>query len=265
MLELNKIHKGDCLELMKEIPDNSVDMILCDLPYGVLNKGNINAKWDSIIPLDILWKNYTRILKNKGIIILTSQGMFTAELMMSNKEMWRYNLIWKKGERTSGFLNSKRMPLRNHEDICIFYKNLPTYNPQMQKGFPNHKRGHGGGKNRCYGEFDSKKVSNIYTDDKYPKSVINIEKEHDKFLHPTQKPVALFEYLIKTYSNEGDLILDNCAGSGTTGVACINTKRNYILIEKDEKYFEIAEKRLSEVKVSIPPKDKSSGILDTFL
>ena len=241
------LHNGDCLDVMKDIPDKSIDMILCDLPYGVLNKSNPNAKWDSVIPFEDLWKEYLRIIKDNGAIVLFGSGMFTANLMISNSKLWKYNLVWKKGDRTSGFLNAKKMPLRNHEDICVFYKKLPVYNPQMEKCEP-HKRNHSKGNmlnpqaNNCYGNFVE--VPTIISDEKYPKSVINIQPEHKEFYHPTQKPVALCEYLIKTYTDEGDTVLDNCMGSGTTGVACINTGRNFIGIEIDEGYFNIAQERI---------------------
>ena len=242
--------QGDCLELMKDIPDGSVDMILCDLPYGVLNKSNQNAKWDSVIPFEDLWKEYLRIIKDNGAIVLFGSGMFTANLMISNSKLWRYNLVWKKGDRTSGFLNAKKMPLRNHEDICVFYKNLPVYNPQMEKCEP-HKRNHSKGNmlnpqaNNCYGNFVE--VPTIISDEKYPKSVINIQPEHKEFYHPTQKPVELFEWLIKTYTNEGEIVLDNCMGSGTTAIACINTNRNYIGFELSEEYCKIAEERIRKI------------------
>ena len=245
MLQLNKVYKADCLELMRQIKDKSVDMILCDLPYGVLNKGNPLSKWDSVIPFERLWKCYKRIIKEKGIIVLFGQGMFTANLMLSNKKLWRYNLIWKKSNRISGFLNSNRMPLRNHEDILIFYKKLPTYNPQMSKGQKSHTRGHGKNlKNSCYGNHDFIKGKE-YTTEKFPISVLNFDRDHPP-IHPTQKPVALCEYLIKTYTNEGDLVLDNCGGSGTTAVACKRTNRNFILIEKEQGYVDITNKRLEQ-------------------
>lgn len=235
---------GDCLELMKDIPDKSVDAIICDLPYEVLNKGNKNAQWDKMLPLDKLWEQYCRIIKDNGAIILFGQGMFTAQLMMSNPKMWRYNLIWDKIMPT-GFLNSKRMPLRSHEDIIVFYKSLPTYNPQMTKCEP-HKRNHSKGnmlkpgKNQCYGHYVE--TPTIISDEKFPKSIITISKEHcvGKFYHPTQKPVALMEWLIKTYTNENELVLDNTMGSGTTGVACVNTNRRFIGMELDDKYYDIA-------------------------
>lgn len=238
-----KLWHGDCLELMINIPDKSVDCIICDLPYEVLNKGNKHAQWDKMLPLDRIWKQYNRVIKDNGAIILFGQGMFTAQLMMSNPKMWRYNLIYKKGNCTSGFLNARRMPLRNHEDIMVFYKKLPTYNPQMKVEDKAHERNRPSNKNSCYGDT-GERVKTI-SNEKFPLSVIDIPREFI-VVHPTQKPVALIEYLIKTYSNECETILDNCMGSGTTGVACINTNRKFIGIEKEEKYFEIAKKRIEE-------------------
>ena len=216
---------------------------------GVLNKGNSSAKWDSVIPFDRLWENYERVIKDNGIVVLFGQGMFTADLLMSNKKLWRYNLVWDKVAKT-GFLNSKRMQLRQHEDICIFYKSLPTYNPQMVKCEP-HKRNHSKGnmlnpqKNSCYGSFVE--TPTIVSDENFPTSIISIPKEHEtgKFHHPTQKPVLLLEYLIKTYTDELDVVLDNTMGSGTTGVACKNLNRSFIGIEMDDKYFEIAKERIN--------------------
>ena len=234
---------------MKDIPDGSVDMILCDLPYGVLNKSNPNTKWDARLPFDRMWDQYKRIAKPNAAIVLFASGMFTANVMLSEPSLWRYNLVWKKGERTTGFLNAKRMPLRNHEDICVFYRKLPTYNPQMEKCEP-HKRNHSRGnleqphKNRLYGHYVE--VPSIISDEKYPKSVVNIQPEHKEFYHPSQKPTLLLEYLIKTYTNPGDVVPDNCMGSGSTGVACVNTKRTFIGIELDKEYFDIAVRRIGE-------------------
>jgi len=245
--DISSEHLGDCLELMPLITCKSIDMILCDLPYGVLNKSNASAKWDSVIPFDLLWNQYERIIKDNGIIVLTSQGLFTSDLMLSNRKLWRYNLIWKKGNRTSGFLNANRQPMRNHEDICIFYKSLGTYNPQMTVGEKNHTRGHGkNNKNGCYGvhKFIS---GDIPTNEKFPISIIDIDKEHPQ-IHPTQKPVALFEYLIRTYTNEGETVLDNTAGVFTTAIACLNTNRNYIVMEKEQEYFDKGIKRIKEHK-----------------
>lgn len=242
------LRQGDCLELMKEIPDKSIDMILCDLPYGCLNKNK--AKWD--VPIDFieLWKQYNRIIKDNGAIVLFGQGIFTAECILSNKKNFRYMLVWDKIAK-NGFLNANRMPLRQHEDIIIFYKKQPTYNPQMTKCEP-HKRNHGKGKmqnspvNNCYGNFID--LPTTISDEKFPTSIVSIPKEHcnGKFFHPTQKPVKLLEWLIKTYTNENDLVLDNCMGSGSTGIACLNTNRNFIGIELDENYFNIAKERIEK-------------------
>jgi DNA modification methylase len=249
MLELNKIYLGDCLDLMPQISDKSVDAIICDLPYQVLHKNNPNAQWDRIIPFEPLWEQYKRIIKDNGAIVLFAQGMFTAQLIMSNPKMWRYNLVWDKVLKT-GFLNSKKMPLRQHEDICVFYKNLPTYNPQMVKCEP-HKRNHskGNGKhrevNRCYGNYVE--TPTIISDEKFPTSIIRVPKQHirGKSYHPTEKPVELLRYLIRTYTNENDVVLDNTMGSGSTMVAAIKENRQYIGIEKDEHYFEIANERIA--------------------
>jgi len=245
----NKLYCGDCLKRMKEIEDKSIDMILCDPPYGVLNKSNPSAKWDSIIPFEPLWEQYKRITKPNAAIVLFSQGMFTANLMLSNPKWWRYNLIWDKVLK-NGFLNANRQPLRQHEDICVFSSGQTTYNPQMVKCEP-HKRNHGKGSmgkqvNNCYGSFVS--TPTIISDEKYPTSIISFPKKHinGKSYHPTEKPTDILEYLINTYSNENDLVLDNTCGSGSCGVAAINTNRRFIGIEKDEKYFNIACDRIEE-------------------
>lgn len=255
-----KLYKGDCLAEMGKIPNKSIDMILCDLPYGVLHKNNPHAQWDRKIPFDKLWEQYNRVIKDNGAIVLFAQGMFTAELMMSNPKMWRYNLVWDKC-RVTGFLNANSMPMRCHEDIVVFYKSLPIYNPQFEMGKqPNHSRGNGNHKenNRCYGkymvgktcDYDKGTIRRVPSpNEKFPKSIISVSKEHKVIqYHPTQKPVALLEYLIKTYSNEGDTILDNTMGSGSTGVACAKTKRNFIGIELNDGYFVIAEKRIKEAQ-----------------
>lgn len=192
MIDVDKIYNEDCIAGMKRIPDHSIDCIICDLPYGVLNKGNTNAQWDTIIPLDKLWEQYLRVSKENAAIILLCQGMFTAQLMMSQPKLWKYNLIWKKGNRSTGFLNAKKMPLRNHEDIAVFYRSMPTYNPQKLKGEPNHSRGNLQGKttNQCYGEFDPTAVEDDLSGMKYPISIIDIDKEHDNSnFHPTQNPL----------------------------------------------------------------------------
>ena len=247
-MEIDRIYNCDCLEGMKEIATGSIDAVICDLPYGVLNSESEGGSWDAVIPFEPLWEQYRRICKPTAAIVLFAQGMFTADLMHSNPKMWRYNLIWKKGDRSSGFLNANRMPLRNHEDICVFYDKLPTYNPHMRTGFPNHTRGHGGGKlkNGCYGKFDPWARSEVITTEKFPLSVIDIDKEHDvnKQFHPTQKPVSLLRYLVMTYTNEGDTVLDNCMGSGTTAIACIKEKRHFIGFELNKEYYEKAVKRI---------------------
>lgn len=278
-----ELWQGDCLELMKDIPDKSVDCIITDLPYQQTSRN----KWDVIIPMEDyivfkdkihnwrdymlimyklgwdfksaqqyyeehkkngLWSAYERIIKDNGAIILFANGMFTSYLMESNPKMWRYNLIWEKTQPT-GFLNAKKMPLRNHEDICIFYKKPPTYNPQKTTGHARkvskaeHKVGC---KNTSdYGEHG---LTTYDSTERYPKSVWKFAKDTQKSsLHPTQKSLVLIEELIKTYSNEGDLILDSCMGSGTTGVAALKLNRRFIGIEKEENYYEISKNRINEV------------------
>lgn len=238
------LRKGDCLELMKSIPDHSIDMILCDLPYG-----RTQNKWDAIIPFDAMWKQYERVIKSNGCIALFCDGLFMAELMLSNRKWWKYNLVWDK-VLTSGFLNANKMPLRSHEEIAIFYKELPTYNPQKVKGNPNHSKG---APKECfnnnYGQFGFVDNRSELGDMKHPKSIITAQKPHPStMIHPTQKPVEVLEWLINTYTNEGETVLDNCMGSGSTGVACINTKRNFVGMEKDDEYFHIASERISSHK-----------------
>ena len=230
-----KVIQGDCLEVMKDIPDKSIDMILCDLPYGTTRNS-----WDSVIQLDLLWEQYNRVIKNNGAIVLTAQTPFDKVLGVSNLLFLKYEWIWVKQQGT-GFLNSKKMPLKATENILVFYKSPPTYNPQMRTGFKPYACKSGKGSNN-YGE--QVQVVTKSDGDRYPLNWIEVSYDKDK-LHPTQKPVALFEYLIKTYTNEGDTVLDNCAGSGTTGVACKNLNRNYILIEKEQEYIDIINKRLS--------------------
>lgn len=228
--------QGDCLELMNDIPNKSIDLILCDLPYGTTQN-----KWDTVIPFDKLWAQYNRIIKDNGAILLFSQMPFSANLVMSNPKMFRYEWIWEK-EYGSGFLNAKKMPLKIHENILVFYKHLPTYNPQMREGFKPYYHVCSNPNSSNYGDYKAVTASSDGT--RYPIDMIKFNR--DKGLHPTQKPVALLEYLIKTYTNEGDTVLDNCMGSGSTGVACKNTNREFIGMELDEKYFEIARNRLED-------------------
>ena len=252
MIEPNTLHHGDCLDVMKQIKDKSIDLVLCDLPYNALNKRN---EWDKIIPFEPLWEHYKRIVKQNGAIILFGQGLFSAKLIMSQPKMFRYNLVWDK-KLKSGFLNANRMPLRQHEDIIVFYKKMPTYNPQMIKSEP-HKRSHVGKHaqptNNCYGNY--KPTPEIISDEKFPSSIISFKKEHfkGKSYHPTEKPVDLLRYLIRTYTNKGDIVLDNCMGSGSTIIAAIMENRQYIGIEKELKYFDIAkcrvENELSQLKL----------------
>lgn len=242
-IELDRIYNEDCLLGMQRIPERSIDCVICDLPYGVLNQNNEAARWDVPIPFEPLWEQYRRIVKQNGAIILFAQGMFTAELMLSNPKMWRYNLIWKKGERPSGFLNANRMPLRNHEDICVFYRKQPTYNPQMDVGAPLHGRGSCRRmKNNNYGKIKDM-PSNEGNTEKFPMSVLDFDKPFPA-VHQTQKPVNLIRYLIRTYTNEGDTVLDNTIGSGTTAIAAILEKRHFIGFETNPEYFRLACERI---------------------
>ncbi len=232
MIEL--IH-GDCLVEMNKIPDKSIDLILCDLPYGVTAN-----KADKIIPLDLLWKHYDRIIKNNGAIVLNAQEPFTTMLIASNLRDFKYKWVWSKHQVT-GFLNAKRQPLRNCEDICVFYKQQCFYNPQMRTGKLQLKGTGSNSKN--YNTYIKKpRVDNLY----YPTQLLDFPLQRFKGGHPTQKPIPLLEYLIKTYTRENDMVLDNCMGSGSTGVACKNTNRNFIGIEKEEKYYEMAKVRIGE-------------------
>lgn len=232
---INSISHGDCLELMKGIPDNSVDMILADLPYEVTSKRNV---WDKIIPFEPLWKEFNRIAKETAAMVFTATQPFSSKLVMSNLDDFKYEWIWEKQQGT-GFLNAKKQPLRNHEGIYIYYRKQPTYNPQFTEGKPYICKSGKGSTN--YNE----QVSVVTENDgkRYPLTVIKFAYDKNKE-HPTQKPVALMEYLIKTYTNEGDLILDPTCGSGTTCLAAKNLNRNFIGIEKELKYVEIANRRL---------------------
>lgn len=231
------LYHGDCLEEMNKIPDKSIDMILCDLPYGITQN-----KWDSVISFDLLWEGYNRIVKDNGAIVLRCQQPFTSRLILSNTKMFKYCWTWYKHQCT-GFLNVKKQPLRNCEDIAVFYKQQCVYNPQMRKGKPQIKNT--GGKSSNYNDFTYQPhISENY----YPTTLLDFPLPRFKGGHPTQKPVPLLEYLIRTYTNEGDTVLDNCMGSGSTGVACVNTNRNFIGIELDDHYFEVAKNRIENLK-----------------
>jgi len=225
---------GDCLKVMKDIPDGSIDMILCDLPYGVTNN-----KWDVVIDLDDMWEQYERVIKENGAIVLTATQPFTSQLVMSNIDIFKYDMIWEK-TIASNQLNVKIQPLRNHESILVFYKKQPTYNEQKTKGDPysiNRKADYMDGNYNK--QKPSSKKNNGY---RHAKSVIKISNPRIKGGHPTQKPNELLEYLIKTFTNKGDVVLDNCMGSGSTGAACRNLQRGFFGIELDKRYFNMAKK-----------------------
>ncbi len=225
---INKILHGDCVELMNDIATESIDMILCDLPYGTTA-----CKWDIIIPFDKLWQSYNRVIKDNGAIVLFGNEPFSSKLRLSNLENYKYDWKWDK-VRGSNFATVKIRPFNSFEDIMIFYKKQPTYNPQMIKGEPYTQKQGFVGESKQTG-LHRKEVVTISDGNRYPITIIKFSKESG--LHPTQKPVDLLEYLIKTYTNEGDTVLDNCSGSGTTAIACINTNRNYICMEKDSEYY----------------------------
>lgn len=253
-----ELYNGDCLEVMKQIPDGSIDMVLCDLPYGTTA-----CKWDKVIPLDLLWEQYERIIKQNGAIVLFSTQPFTTDLICSNRKLFRYEIIWEKTQKT-GFYNANRMPLKGHENILVFYKKLPTYHPIKRKitqkeamergvnvGRTRHKKA-----DRCvlYGHVNAQD----YTDDgtRYPHDVIHFSNWNGALFgnltkvtkHPTQKPVSILEYLLKTYTNEGETVLDNTMGSGSTGVACVNTNRKFIGIELQKDFFDVAKQRIKDAQ-----------------
>lgn len=233
--------QGDCLELLPTIQDHSIDMILADLPYGM----TVN-KWDSVIPLEPLFEQYERVIKDHGAVLLFGMGKFGASLIMNapKKMPYRYEWIWQK-TLPVGFLNTNRMPLRVHENIYVFYKHLPTYNPQMRTGFKPNDRGYVADKGgRNYGTLSNNYNPHKSNGDRFPVDVITFSNGNNKTVHPTQKPVDLLQYLIKTYTNEGMTVLDNCMGSGSTGVAAKQLNRNFIGMELNKKYFEIAKQRI---------------------
>ena len=237
MLKINSVNNGNCLELMNDIDDKSIDMILCDLPYGTTA-----CKWDTVIPFEPLWAHYKRIIKNNGAIVLTASQPFTSALVMSNIKMFKYEWVWDK-KLPSGMQIAKYRPMQRHENVLVFSNGTPKYYPIKTQ----QKERTG----KIYSKSDSSPLAfddgvlKTYKE-KNPQSIIEFYKRDKLMVHPTQKPVALFEYLIKTYTNEGELVLDNCAGSGTTAIACLKTNRNYILIEQETKYCDIANKRIAE-------------------
>jgi len=249
---LNKIIEGDCLDVMPKIPDKSIDMILSDLPYGTTQN-----EWDSVIPLDKLWEEYERIIKDNGVIALTSQGAFTAKLISSNYKLFQYKIVWIKSKATN-FLNAKKQPLRKHEDICIFYKKQSPYNPQMSKGNPYDK---GYRKEQFTGSYGLFKSTHVKSEgERYPTDVVyfSTAESEGKVFHPTQKPVALGRYLIRTYTKPNAIVLDNACGSGSFLVSAVLEGRNYIGIELNKEvflhhskkmdYIEICNKRIEEAK-----------------
>ncbi len=240
------VFEGDCLQIMPTLPDKSIDMILCDLPYGTTA-----CKWDTIIPFEPLWKQYKRLIKDNGAIVLTASQPFTSALVMSSPGWFKHEWIWSK-DKPNNFATAKYAPMKYHESILVFCNGSPTYNPEMiartgngakrYETSVNYKVGVAGGSH-----IKSTKDLTVWYDPqkKYPSTIVYFDTgRRQDYIHPTQKPVALFEYLVRTYTNEGDTVLDNCAGSGTTGVACLNTNRKFILIEKDPGYCEIIRKRI---------------------
>lgn len=259
---INKVFEGDCLDIMQHFPDKSIDMVLCDLPYGTTQN-----KWDCPIPLDKLWKEYKRIVKDNGTIVLTSQGIFTATLILSNPEMFRYKWIWEKSKPTN-FLNSKKQPLRKHEDVCIFYKQQPIYHPQMIKGEPYDK---GIRKNQLSGSYGEFQPIHVKSDgERYPTDIIYFKTAEceGKVIHPTQKPVELGKYMVRTYTDPGAIILDNTSGSGSFVVSALSEGRNFIAIEKNENvalfkkenidYIQATKERLKKVWSTLDEEKKKN-------
>lgn len=239
---INKIHLGDCFDVMANIADQSIDLVLCDLPYGITT-----CEWDSIIPFDILWESYWRITKPNAAIVLSAAQPFTTALISSQIKYFKYCWIWEKSKATGHGL-VKKQPLRSHEDIAVFYKNPPTYNPQMTPGDPyKGRRRFKPDRNHGHGDFRGFGYDNDGT--RYPRSILKFKSVYaGDIIHPTQKPVPLFEYLIRTYTDEGATVLDNCSGSATTSIAAINSSRNFICIEKNPEYHARSVKRLEEHK-----------------
>ncbi len=246
---MNKVLLGDCLELMKDVPDKSIDFICCDLPYGTTKN-----KWDTIIPFDKLWEQYKRIMKDDCAIALFGAGLFAYKLALSNEKMYKYEIIWSKSKSGSSF-TAKHRPVAKHENILIFGKGKTKYNPQLLEGEPYYRKrkANSGDKpnNHRLGVTSESETTNDGF--RYPSTVQFFQQKwrRQDQVHPTLKPIELIEWLIKSYSDEGDTVLDNCAGSGTTAIACINTKRNYILMEKEEKYFNVINNRINHHQSTI--------------
>jgi site-specific DNA-methyltransferase (adenine-specific) len=238
---------GDCLELMKDIPNGSIDMILCDLPYGTTKN-----KWDEVISFNDLWNNYKRVIKENGAIVLFGSQPFTTDLINSNRKDFRYEIIWDK-KMVTGFATCKVQPMKCHENIIVFYSKKPTYNPQLRAVKKPFGKILDGVKSENYGDL----VNNGKRGVGYPKTIIEFSKPNnlskDGNLHPTQKPIGLIEWLVKTYTNENDLVLDNCAGSGTTSIACLNTNRQFIVMEKEQKYYDIILNRVGDFNKNFEP------------
>ena len=240
---VDTILHGDCLDIMPTIPDASVDMVLADLPYGVTAND-----WDKVIPLDRLWQEYRRVTKPNAAIVLTATHPFASQLIASNPKMFRYDLIWRKNKST-GFLNANRMPLRQHESVLVFYRRLPVYHPQKSQGHtPVHAFTKHTGDGTNY-RTTKRGITGGGQTDRHPTSIIDIpvvNNDSNEKIHPNQKPVELFEYLIRTFSDEGAVVLDNCIGSGTTAIACLNTGRHFIGIEQDVEFCRLANERVAQ-------------------
>lgn len=243
---MKDLRQGNCLEVMKDIPDKSIDMILCDLPYGTTA-----CKWDNVIPFETLWEQYNRIIKDNGAIVLFGSEPFSSHLRLSNLKMYKYDLIWDKNKGTQPQL-AKIQPMKSHENISVFGNGRITYNPQFEVGTPYYRKNKGStSKDNMIKTL--KPIEQKNSGFRYPRTILKFSRDFSAQtrLHPTQKPVALLEYLIKTYTNEGETVLDNCMGSGSTGVACINTKRNFIGIELEEKYYKIACERIHNTQEKV--------------
>jgi len=240
---IHDVIEGDCLEVMREIPSKSIDMILCDLPYGATQNS-----WDSLIPLDRLWKQYERIIKDQGVIALTAQGLFTAKLALSNPKLFKYKITWVKSKPTN-FLNAKKQPLRKHEDICIFYKKQPEYNPQMTYGEPYNKGFRKDQLTGSYGDFKTVEVKS--SGERYPTDVVYFKtaESEGEVYHPTQKPVELGRYLIRTFTKEGDIVLDNTCGSGSFLVSAVLEGRKFIGVEKNQEVYLFKKHRVDYINV----------------